>query len=784
MKKTFQLFLSALMLLTLCFRVNVNAEETSFWTYTFKVSNSGSYNPTSGTLEEYTVGDEIWFFLTGADGYTYPDSLTITADGMSFTDFEYDSNTGRLRITIPEITSSSKTHDIVITGDCKQISSTKEIVSDIMTGTFIGESEYNVSQSYAFKIVPNDGHDIPDSIRVYTNETPSEQMDASCYTYDSTTGEGTLNFSNFDLTNVVKIYIQAYCWSNTTTLPITKAITNGVLNGESTITSRHDYSFQITPTDGYNYPNSIELYWLRDGEMYEVIPFSYVGSYDSTTGKGTINLSMQGGLDGEMYSIKISGVCLKSDTPEGSYAVTKEASHCTITGEDYATSDEDYTFKIVPDTNYRFWGINGMPSVITINGELISGLSETYNESTGEYDVTIPKDKITGDIMLHIYCVKDYSNIVSVTNSVTNGRFNGENEAVKNNDYTFTIVPNEYFDIPTQLVNITVGETTLTQDDYTYDWKTGVGTIPADIVTGDIQITAVCTGVYYDTPTLNLVNAAAYRPSSTVQHGIPYELTLVADDGYVLPYEISVLIGESKCTNYSYDSDTGYLLIPGDVITGNITISVTALETMGGFNDVTNETYHSASILFLAETGISTGWPNTDGTKSFRPLETVKRCDMAAFLKRLARVLGDSSVDSYMPSNWTRFIDVAEGAGIHEEDVLWLAENNISTGWADGTFRPLNEVARADMAAFLRRIAKKYNIGDAATWKPSESDWNTFKDVTKGSGIHEEDILWLAHAGISEGWPNPDGTKEFRPLQSVTRCDMAAFLQRLANLKK
>ena len=84
------------------------------------------------------------------------------------------------------------------------------------------------------------------------------------------------------------------------------------------------------------------------------------------------------------------------------------------------------------------------------------------------------------------------------------------------------------------------------------------------------------------------------------------------------------------------------------------------------------------------------------------------------------------------------------------------------------------------MAAFLRREAVKRGVSDAATWKPSAADWKRFKDVDRATP-HAEDILWLAHAGISTGWQEPDGTSTFRGMNPVVRQDMAAFLKRLAD---
>ncbi len=208
------------------------------------------------------------------------------------------------------------------------------------------------------------------------------------------------------------------------------------------------------------------------------------------------------------------------------------------------------------------------------------------------------------------------------------------------------------------------------------------------------------------------------------------------------------------------------------------------------FIDVDEKTDHNESIDWLAGTGVSEGWKNSDGTREFRPYAEVARADMAAFLKRLGTNCFDDTT-AFTPSeeDWATFTDVvaakSEQDQYHQDDILWLAKYKISEGWAVGTtreFRPFEKVTRADMAAFLRRLAKKYDLGDANTWEPSEEDWATFKDVVAATSeldqYHQEDILWLAHAKISTGFN--DGT--FRPFDTVKRCDMAAFLQRLAKL--
>ncbi|PWD51257.1 hypothetical protein C8046_11925 [Serinibacter arcticus] len=54
-----------------------------------------------------------------------------------------------------------------------------------------------------------------------------------------------------------------------------------------------------------------------------------------------------------------------------------------------------------------------------------------------------------------------------------------------------------------------------------------------------------------------------------------------------------------------------------------------------------------------------------------------------------------------------------------------------------------------------------------------------FVDVPKGT-MFFDDIQWLFTNGISTGWENADGTREFRPLTPIARDAMAAFLYRQA----
>ncbi|WP_366215033.1 putative Ig domain-containing protein, partial [Arthrobacter sp. SRS-W-1-2016] len=131
------------------------------------------------------------------------------------------------------------------------------------------------------------------------------------------------------------------------------------------------------------------------------------------------------------------------------------------------------------------------------------------------------------------------------------------------------------------------------------------------------------------------------------------------------------------------------------------------------FTDVPPGTPFYKEITWLASQGISTGWTEPDGSKTYRPLNSVNRDAMAAFMYRFA------GSPAYTPQGIS-FTDV--GADNHfYSQITWLASQGISTGWTepDGskTYRPLGAVNRDAMAAFmyrLYRVTHPLTISDGA----------------------------------------------------------------------
>ena len=174
------------------------------------------------------------------------------------------------------------------------------------------------------------------------------------------------------------------------------------------------------------------------------------------------------------------------------------------------------------------------------------------------------------------------------------------------------------------------------------------------------------------------------------------------------------------------------------------------------FADVRSGHPFGDEIQWMVDAGLTTGY--ADGT--FRGGASVNRDAMAAFLYRLVNAGGTAPACTVAP-----FTDVATDHPFCGE-VAWLEASGITTGYADGTYRPATPVRRDAMAAFLYRMANGSAAPAACTAKP-------FVDVATSHPFCGE-IAWLKEQGLAAGWP--DGT--FRPDDPIERQAMAAFLYR------
>nr|WP_272879162.1 S-layer homology domain-containing protein [Rothia nasimurium] len=134
---------------------------------------------------------------------------------------------------------------------------------------------------------------------------------------------------------------------------------------------------------------------------------------------------------------------------------------------------------------------------------------------------------------------------------------------------------------------------------------------------------------------------------------------------------------------------------------------------------------------------------------------------MAAFFYRLA------GSPHFIPPSVSPFRDITPYSNFYQE-ITWLRTTGITTGWTDGTYRPLTPVTREALASFLYRRA-----GSPAFTPPRVSP---FIDVSPANE-HYKAISWMRSMNYARGWS--DGT--YRPQEAVTRDAIAAFLYRMGS---
>ena len=172
------------------------------------------------------------------------------------------------------------------------------------------------------------------------------------------------------------------------------------------------------------------------------------------------------------------------------------------------------------------------------------------------------------------------------------------------------------------------------------------------------------------------------------------------------------------------------------------------------FVDVAEGTFYIDAVEWALKNGITEG----TGEDTFSPVASCTRAQMVTFLWRAAGSPEPASADC-------QFADMDMNS-YYGKAVLWAVENGITNGTTGATFSPDMECSRAQMAAFLCRMAD----GEAV------SDESTFVDV-KADAYYAESVQWAVENGITEGI----GEGKYSPDAVCTRGQMVTFLYRYYN---
>lgn len=212
------------------------------------------------------------------------------------------------------------------------------------------------------------------------------------------------------------------------------------------------------------------------------------------------------------------------------------------------------------------------------------------------------------------------------------------------------------------------------------------------------------------------------------------------------------------CTEDGYSGDI-YCVDCGKLVQEGTVIPATN-HADDPFNDIAESGYHDY-IIEAAEMGIVTGY--TDG--SYKPNANVTR---AQFITMLYRAAGAPEVES----TELEFADADDIADPYLNAVAWGVENGIINGYTDGSFKPNENVSRAQMATFLYRylLDVGYDFGEVESVD--------FVDANKIAAPYVDAVNAIVSASIMNGVSET----EFAPNDYAVRGQVAAVLVRLVNL--
>jgi len=126
-----------------------------------------------------------------------------------------------------------------------------------------------------------------------------------------------------------------------------------------------------------------------------------------------------------------------------------------------------------------------------------------------------------------------------------------------------------------------------------------------------------------------------------------------------------------------------------------MTIQLELTPQANSFKDVSASYWAAGYIGAAQHAGLMTGY--TDGT--FRPDAPISREEIAALLVRAFELSGGTTVT---------FSDVQAKSWAYSS-IATLVANQITTGYTDGTFRPANDITRAEFATMVTRVLKRSN---------------------------------------------------------------------------
>ena len=127
---------------------------------------------------------------------------------------------------------------------------------------------------------------------------------------------------------------------------------------------------------------------------------------------------------------------------------------------------------------------------------------------------------------------------------------------------------------------------------------------------------------------------------------------------------------------------------------------VISADTKNPFSDVKESDWYYDYVIWAYENGITAGYEEADGTRTFRPQNNCTRAEIVTMLCSV--MVGDGEIDITGVNN--PFTDVEETEWYYKY-VMWAYKNGITSGYEENdgtrTFRPVNSIIRAEVVTML-----------------------------------------------------------------------------------
>ena len=228
-------------------------------------------------------------------------------------------------------------------------------------------------------------------------------------------------------------------------------------------------------------------------------------------------------------------------------------------------------------------------------------------------------------------------------------------------------------------------------------------------------------------------------------------ITTQPDEGYKLG-EITVTRPNGQKVTLTPAGDGKYTFTQPGV---KVTIDVTFVPEEWPFVDVAESDWFFQAVKYVFERGIMVGTSDT----TFEPQSSVTRGQVVQMLYNLEgqpTVTGEDGFTDVQSKDWWY------------NAVVWASQNEVVSGYGDGTFQPKRNISRQEFAQMLFNYAKFKGYDLTAT-----GDLTKFPDGGDVAGWAETAMQWANGNELINGHAD---TGKLDPLGTTVRAQAASIL--------